>query len=485
MEYKWTVLTVTTVGIFMATLDASIVVVGLPTIIEDLNTSLFAGIWVITGYRLMITILLVTIGRVTDIVGRVKLYNAGFAVFTVGSALCGLSPTAELLIAARLIQGLGGALLFVNSMAIVVDAFATAELGTAIGINQMAINAGTIVGYTLSGVMIGLFGWRSIFWVNVPIGVFGTIWSHRRLKDLYAKVERQKFDYPGAILFSTALTTILLALTLGDLRSLLTEALLGSSIVLFAVFLVQEARVVQPVLDLSLFRIRPFTAGKLSNLLNGSAFAALAFELTLYFELVKGYSAFQTGIALIPMDLTLIVIGPISGRLSDKYGGRGLSTLGLAVTSFALIVFSTFSTNTSVITIAASLALAGFGIGLFRSPNASSVMGSVPPDRRGIGAGVRSTILNTSGVISIPLALALMTAVMPYDKLSVVVSATTLGSQFEVLQLLDAIRYAFYAFAMINGLGVIVSFLRGPRTDAAGRVLQSQEQAPQPHSGHV
>lgn len=469
----------------MSTLDASVVVVGLPTIIEDLNTSLFAGIWVITGYRLMITILLVAIGRITDIFGRVKLYNSGFAVFTVGSALCGLSPTAEFLIVARLIQGFGAALLFVNSMVIVVDAFPTSELGTAIGINQMAINAGTIVGYTLSGIMIGLFGWRSIFWINVPIGVFGTIWSQRRLKELYITRTRERFDYVGSVLFSTALTIVLLALTLADLRSIITQGLLGGSIVLFAVFLVHETRVHHPVLDLRLFKIRVFTAGNFTNLLNGLAFAALAFELTLYFELVKGYTAFQTGLALIPMDFTLIVIGPISGRLSDKYGARGLSTLGLAVTSIALLIFSSFSMETNVVAIAAALALAGFGIGLFRSPNASSVMGSVPAGKRGVAAGVRSTILNTSGVLSIPLALTLMTAVMPYDQLAVVVSATTLGSQLEVLQLLDAIRYAFSAFAIINGLGVIVSFLRGPRSTPSDVVPSGQEHAPQPHSGHA
>ena len=473
MEYKWTVLTVTTVGIFMATLDASVVVVGLPVIIEDLNTSLFAGIWVITGYRLMITILLVTIGRFADILGRVKLYYAGFAVFTAGSALCGLSPSGELLIVSRLIQGFGAALLFVNSMVIVVDAFPTAELGTAIGINQMAINAGTIVGYTLSGVLIGLFGWRSIFWVNVPIGIFGTFWSHRRLKEPYGHIGKERFDYPGAILFSTALTMVLLALTLGNLSSLLTQALLAGSIVLFAVFLAHERRATQPVMDLSLFRIRPFTAGNLTNFLNGLAFAALAFELTLYFELVKGYSPFQTGIALIPMDLTLIIIGPISGRLSDKYGGRDLSTLGLAITSIALLVFSTFTVATSEVYIAAALALGGFGIGLFRSPNASSVMGSVPAKRRGIGAGVRSTIINTSSVVSIPLALTLMTAVMPYDRLAIVVSASTLGNSQEVLQLLGAIKYAFYAFAAINGLAVIVSALRGPKGNPRGEVVDS------------
>jgi len=260
---------------------------------------------------------------------------------------------------------------------------------------------------------------------------------------------------------------------LGNLSSLLTQALLAGSIVLFAVFLAHERRATQPVMDLSLFRIRPFTAGNLTNFLNGLAFAALAFELTLYFELVKGYSPFQTGIALIPMGLTLIIIGPISGRLSDKYGGRDLSTLGLAITSIALLVFSTFTVATSEVYIAAALALGGFGIGLFRSPNASSVMGSVPAKRRGIGAGVRSTIINTSSVVSIPLALTLMTAVMPYDRLAIVVSASTLGNSQEVLQLLGAIKYAFYAFAAINGLAVIVSALRGPKGNPRGEVVDS------------
>ena len=487
MEYKWTVLTVTTVGIFMATLDASKVVVGLPTVIEDLNTTLFAGIWVITGYRLMITILLVSIGRVADIMGRVKLYNAGFAVFTVGSALCGFAPNAETLIVSRLIQGFGAALLFVNTMALLVDAFPTSELGTAIGINQMAINAGTIVGYTISGVLIGLFGWRSLFWVNVPVGIFGTIWSRKRLKELYGHVEGEKFDYPGAVLFSSALTIILLALTLGDLRSLQTRLLSAVSISLFAVFFIHERRVSQPVLDLSLLRIRLFTLGNLTNLLNGVAFAALAFELSLYFQLVKGYSAFETGIALIPMDFTLIVIGPISGRLSDKYGARGLSTLGLAMTSIALFIFSTFTAETGALYIAGALASAGLGIGMFRSPNASSVMRAVPAKRRGVGAGVRSTIINTSSVVSLPLALSIMTVVMPYDRLADIVNATELGEVAEVMQLLGAIRYAFFAFAAVNGLAVIVSALRGPRQSEDGEIgeLGSQEHAPHPHSGQL
>jgi len=466
LEYKWTVLTVTAVGLFMATLDSSIVVVGLPTIIEDLNTSLIAGIWVITGYRLMITIFLVTLGRIADMIGRVKLYNSGFAVFTAGSLLCALSPNAEILIISRLVQGFGGALIFVNGTAIVVDAFSGADLGTAFGINQLSINAGTVIGYTLSGVMIGLFGWRSIFWVNIPIGVFGTIWAHVRLKELYTKSAKEQFDHLGAILFSSALTVLLLGFTVGDIHSWDTQGLILVSLALFAVFVAHEKRVQHPILDLSLFRIRAFTTGNLSNLFNSLAFAALAFELTLYFELVKGYSDLQTGLALIPLDFTLIVIAPISGRLSDRYGARGLSTIGLAITSIALLIFSSFSVDTAIISITAALALAGFGIGLFRSPNASSVMSSIPSDRRGIGTAVRHTLMNTSSVVSIPLALVLMTVVMPYNELASVVSATTLGNVSDVMQLLSAIRYSFVAFAVINGLGVVASALRGSYRNA-------------------
>src|SRR5947209_9860750 len=230
LEYKWVVLTVTTVGIFMATLDSSIVVVGLPQVVSDLKTNLVVGVWIITIYRLMITVLLVGIGRWADMHGRVRLYNTGFAIFTLGSLLSGLSPTAEALLAFRLVQGIGAALLFVNSVAIVTDAFSGKDLGKGIGINQVAINAGTITGYTLSGVLIQLFTWRSIFLVNVPIGIFGTYWSRKRLKEISRPAVGEKFDAAGAITFSVAITLLLLGLTLGSLTDLANQAMVGASI---------------------------------------------------------------------------------------------------------------------------------------------------------------------------------------------------------------------------------------------------------------
>src|SRR5205823_4292159 len=233
----------------MATLDSSIVVVGLPQVVSDLKTNLVVGVWIITIYRLMITVLLVGIGRWADMHGRVRLYNMGFAIFTIGSLLSGLSPTAETLLAFRLVQGIGAALLFVNSVAIVTDAFSGKDLGKGIGINQVAINAGTITGYTLSGVLIQLFTWRSIFLVNVPIGIFGTYWSRKRLKEISRPAVGEKFDAAGAITFSIAITLLLLGLTLGSLTNFANQAVVSASILCFAI-----CSIIERVKDIGLAR---------------------------------------------------------------------------------------------------------------------------------------------------------------------------------------------------------------------------------------
>ncbi len=466
MEYKWTVLTVTTVGIFMATLDSSIVVVGLPEVVQELNTTIVVGVWIITIYRLMISILLVTLGRVADIHGRVRLYNLGFAIFTVGSLLSGLSFTAYQLLSFRLVQGIGAALLFVNSVALVTDAFQGPELGKGIGINQVAINAGTITGYILSGILIGLFTWRAIFLVNVPIGIFGTIWSRRRLKEISHPIAGAKFDLPGAITFSAGITLLLLGLTLGDITSLTTVFAVGLSGLLLLTFFLLERRTQHPVMDLSLFKIRVFTAGNIANLLSGLAFAALAFVMSLYFQLVRGYDPIGTGIALIPLDVTLIIIGPLSGTLSDKYGSRGLSTLGLVVAAAGFLFLSQIGVTTPYVQILFWLAIIGLGIGLFRSPNASSVMGSVPANERGVASGIRATIINTSIVASIPLTVALMTADIPYSKLvNLIGPAGTTGqvviAAMDVAPLLAGVQHALIGFAAVTLFSALFSALRG------------------------
>jgi EmrB/QacA subfamily drug resistance transporter len=470
LEYKWVVLTVTTVGIFMATLDSSILVVGLPQVIIALHTNLVVGVWFITIYRLMITVLLVAIGRVADIYGRVRLYNWGFAVFAVGSLLSGLSITDNELLAFRLLQGIGAALLFVNSVAIVTDAFAGNELGKGIGINQVAINAGTITGYTLSGILIQLFTWRSIFLVNVPIGIFGTYWSRKRLKELSRPAHGEKFDLLGALTFSGFVTLLLLGLTIGSITDPLSLGMIGASILLIIGFILVERGAKFPVLDLSLFKIRLFTAGNIANLLSGLSFAGLAFIMTLYFQLVRGYDPLHAGIFLIPLDATLILIGPISGSLSDKWGARGLSTIGLVTAAVAFLFLSGFTVTTAYSQIAVGLVLVGFGIGLFRSPNASSVMGSVPAAERGIASGVRSTMINTSIVASIPLVLVIMTGFIPYNVLiNIIGNVTTVSSTqisgIYVTPFLTGLQRALQISAALIFLSALFSLSRGPRRE--------------------
>ena len=470
MEYKWVVLTVTTVGIFMATLDSSILVVGLPQVIFALHTNLAVGIWFITIYRLMITVLLVAIGRIADIHGRVRLYNYGFAIFAIGSLLSGISLTDAELLAFRLVQGIGASLLFVNGVAIVTDAFAGKELGKGIGINQVAINAGTITGYTLSGVLIQLFTWRSIFLVNVPIGIFGTYWSRKRLKELSRPARDERFDLKGALAFSGFITLMLLGFTIGNITSPLSLSLVGLSTLLLVCFILMERGAKSPVLDLSLFKIRLFSAGNIANLLSGLAFAGLAFIMTLYFQLVRGLPPITAGLLLIPLDATLIIIGPISGSLSDKWGARGLSTLGLVIAAAGVLYLSTFSTATAYLQVTIGLVLVGFGIGMFRSPNASSVMGAVPSTERGVASGIRTTMINMSIVASIPFVLVVMTAYLPYSTLINIIGSvnnvsSTQISGTNVVPFLTGLQRALEIFSGLILGSAVFSGLRGKKSE--------------------
>ena len=473
MDYKWVALSVTTVGMFMASLDMSIVVVGLPTILQSLHASIVHGIWIITGYTLMLTILAVILGRLADLYGRVKLYNLGFALFTIGSLLCALSRTGDQLIIFRFLQGLGAALLAVNSIAIITDAFPKGELGKGLGINIMAANLGNITGYTLSGVMITYFGWRSIFLLNVPIGIFGTIWGYLRLKEISVKPVGGKFDYSGSILYCIGLATILLALTIGDPLSVRNIAILGSGLVFFVAVIFVELRQKYPTLDLTLFKIRVFAAGNIAGFLNGIAFCSGPFLRSLYLQLILGYSALKTGVLLIPMEIVVFFISPISGRLADRYGSRVLSSIGLALNASALIWFSTLNQKSSYGAVLISLLLFGFGAALFSTPNVSSVMGSVPAEKRGVANGIRLTLNSTANVLSVPISLLLMTLVMPYAKLSQIVGSTQLNNSNEIPIFLKAINHACFILGIVILFAIIPSLLRGPQEKTTVKIPKS------------
>ena len=463
MNYKWVALSVTTVGTFMASLDTTIVVIGLPTVLQDLHASIVHGIWIITGYRLMMTILLVMLGRLADLYGRVRLYNLGFAVFTVGSLLCALSQTGEQLVIFRFLQGAGAALLTANSAAIITDAFPKEQLGMGLGTNMMAVNMGAIAGYTLSGVMITYFGWRSMFLINVPVGIFGTIWGYVRLKEIGVRPVGEKFDYAGSILYCIGFDTILLALTIGDPTSSRNIAILAGGLAFFVAVIFVELRQKYPTLDLTLFKIRLFAAGNLTSFLNSLAFSCGPFLRSLYLQLILGYSALKAGVLLIPMEIVVLILSPISGRLSDRYGSRVLSSVGLGLNASALIWFSTLNERSSYGAVLISLLLFGFGRSLFASPNTSSVMSSVPAEKRGVANGIRMTLNMTGSVLSVPFSLLLMTLVMPYNKLSQIVGGSQLISSNELSLFLNAINHACLILGIIILFAIIPSLLRGPR----------------------
>ena len=458
-QYKWLVLTVTTIGVFMASVDQNIVFIGLPSLLHELNATLVEGVWVVAGYALTTTILLVAFGRIGDMFGKVKLYTLGFATFTVASALCGLSQTGGQLVFFRLIQGIGAALLFVNSVVLVADAFPASELGMGLGMNFMAWNFGAIAGYTLGGLIVQLLGWRFIFFVNVPVGAFGTLWAYLRLRRT-PSVAHETFDFLGTVLYSNGLTLVLVALTLQGASLSLIFALLIAGLLTFPIFVMVEKRMRHPALDLDLFKIRPFSAGNVASFLNSLAYGSVPFVVTFYLQLVRRLDPLITGLMFVPMEAVMLVVGPLSGRMSDRYGARGLSSIGLLFNAAGTFWLTTLNLDSSYTALIIALACFGVGRGLFASPNASSIMSKVKPERRGVANGVRLTIVYTAGVVSVPLSLVFMSLAMPYDQLSQIAQGTVITIA-ETSAFLSALRYALHISALLILLAIVPSLLRG------------------------
>ena len=401
--------------------------------------------------------------------GRVKIYNLGFAVFTAGSMLCALAQTGQQLIIFRIIQGCGGAMLIANSAALITDATAAQELGFALGVNQIAFTLGAVLGLTAGGVLVDTAGWRTIFTMNVPIGIFGTLWAHLRLREISQKEKHSGFDYLGLFLFTTSLTSLLLGISLATMASIdeIEAVILFSiSLVTFTLFLYFEPRRAEPLLDMRLFKIRLFSAGNFSQLLYSLGFGSLTLIMILYFQLIRGYNAFTAGLLFLPLDLAFVSVGPICGRLSDRYGTRWLATLGMGVrTVCSLILAFLLTPTTPLAQIEIVLIVTGVGMGLYSSPNISSIMASVPPQRRGVASAVRATLFNSGNVISIGLIAYIITTAIPYQVVSGIISGGyTSLSLGESIGFVTGIERAFIVTAIITLFGMFASSLRGPET---------------------
>jgi EmrB/QacA subfamily drug resistance transporter len=480
MQYKWIALSVTIVGTLMAGIDTRIIIVGLPTVARDLGSDVESIIWISQSYLLASTVGLLLIGRITDTVGRVKIYNIGFVVFTVGSFLASISQSALQLILSRIVQGTGSAMLITNSAAILTDATPSKELGTILGINQIAFRIGSVAGLTLSGVIIEMSGWRALFYLNIPIGIFGTLWAHLRLRETSTLDVQKKIDWLGFATFTSGLTFILLAITL--LSYGITEALpgfvmltLGAILLLY--FIRVEIRSNTPLLDLRLFKIREFAAGNIAQLLNALAWFGIVLMLSFYMQIVFDFTALQTGVSLLPLEVAFVLFGPISGKLSDKYGTRFFSILGLSVSSVGLFWLTQVNISNSYSEVIITLILLGVGNGMFIAPNISSIMRSVPANRRGVASGFRTTMFNVGGTVSTGLAILLITTGIPYSVFSSLLRSmnpSALGRLPEQ-EFINGFKVASLVFGIINTGAIIPSVLRGP--GKAGLVKSHEEKA--------
>jgi len=435
-HYKWIALSNTTLGVLMATVNQSIVLIALPDIFRGIglnplspaNTSYL--LWMFMGFLVVSAVLVVSFGRLGDMFGRVRMYNVGFAIFTVASILLTVtwmhgSAGALWLIIWRVVQGIGGAFLFANSAAILTDAFPANQRGTALGINSIAAIAGSFIGLLLGG-LLGPVNWHLVFLVSAPIGAFGTVWAYFMLRDIGVR-KRARMDWWGNILFAAGLIAILVGITYGLLpygghpmgwtNPWVLTAMFGG-VAALVVFGFVETRVAEPLFRLSLFKIRAFAAGNIANLMLALGRGGMQFMLIIWLQGIwlplHGYSFSQTplwaGIYLVPLTIGFLLSAPLSGVLSDRFGAKAFTTGGSLLTALTFLLLLFLPVDFSYGVFALIIALNGFGSGLFASPNRAEMMNSVPANQRGAAGGMIATFMNTAFVLSIGVFFSLMVA---------------------------------------------------------------------------
>jgi MFS family permease len=435
-HYKWLALSNTTLGMLAATVNASIVIIALPAIFRGINLNPLTPsnvsylLWMLMGYLVVSAVLVVTLGRLGDIFGRVRMYNLGFAVFALGALALPFDPFtgpagALWLIGWRIVQATGGAMLMANSPAILTDAFPSDQRGTAMGINQVAGIAGSFIGLILGGVLAAV-DWRLVFIVSVPIGIGGAIWSYFSLREIGLRT-KARIDWLGNVTFALGLIGLLTGITygiqpygghvMGWTSPVVLTGLIGGA-ALLVVFCFIELRVDSPMFDLRLLKIRPFAFGSLATLLASIARGGLQFMLIIWLQgiwlVLHGYAYKDTplwsGIYLLPLTFGFVVAGPISGWLSDKHGARWFASGGLLVSALAFVGLVLLPTDFRYVSFGLLIFVSGAGMGLFSAPNAAAIMNSVPARQRGAASGMLATFMNSGFVLSIGVFFSLMIA---------------------------------------------------------------------------
>ena len=465
-ERRWLVLMATSLGALLASVNTSVLVIALPQLLRSLHIGVLDVVWVLLSYILAQTAAVLTAGRLGDMWGRKRLYLSGAAVFTLMSLLSGFAGTALVLIVLRVIAGVGGAMIVANSSAIVTDAFPRRELGVALGVNMMVLAVGSAIGPVLGGWLTG-FGWQWVFWFNVPLGLIALLAGIAVLVEPARRRRRQRIDWGGNLSAVAALTGLLLALSGGGIEGWTSPLVLGGAAgfaVFTPVFFAIETRVDDPLLDLSLFRDRLFAIGNLTQGINGTARFGILFLLVFYFQGPEQFDPVRAGILVTPLAALIFLCSPLSGWISDRVGSRLPSTAGLVLTGVGLVGLGLSVTDGRLDypVLAAWMGLVGIGSGIFQAPNSSSLMASVPADKRGVAAGVRMLVSFSGSMISIAFVLAIVTSALPASVTFSIFSGVTTGlTTAQIDPFINGMRIALIVLGALSLVTAPLSMLRG------------------------
>ena len=463
--WRWWVLSATSISVLLASLNMSTLVIALPHLIRDLHTSVLEATWTLLAYILAQSAVVLSVGRLGDIWGRRRLFITGIAAFTATALLSGFAPNADVLIGLRVVAGLSAALIVASSSAIVTDAFPRNELGLALGINGMVLAVGSAIGPVLGGVLVGL-AWQWVFWFNVPLGVLTTLWAALIIREPARTRTPEPIDWPGNAIFVIALSGLLIGLSMGGLQGWTQPLVIGGFVAFgvgLPVFLRIELGRRYPLLDLRLFRNKLFAIANATQLVNATARIGMLFILVFYFQGPQQHDAVVAGVLTIPLAAVIILASPVSGWLSDRIGSRIPSSLGMVMTAGGLITMaSVLEVDTSYWKLALCMTLTGLGAGLFQSPNAQAIMGSVEPHQRGVASGVRVLGSFVGVMLSIAFVLAIVTSSLPHEVTLQIFSGITTGIDAGALSsFIASVRVALLTLGLLSLVCVPVSWRRG------------------------
>ena len=483
-NYKWWAFGAISVGIFNMVMDQSAAIVAIPTIAGDFDADIPTVQWILVGYALVISALLLPMGRLSDMIGLKKVYTAGFAIFVLGAVLAGISPNITMLILSRLLQGLGSAMTQGTSLAIVLSVFPGNERGKVMGLYLAMVGAGSIAGSPLGGSLINVLDWPWVFFVSAVVGGFATlaalvVLDERRLRREQRSSGpggsfRSGFDWLGAALSAGLLTAFLLAMTSGPRTGWSSAPVIVSGaifVALLVAFVWWELRTPSPMLDLRLFRVRVISLGALAGFIIFIGSNPVRFLMPFYLQNVLGYSPGEVGLILVPSSLCMIIMSPISGRLSDRYGWRIFNVLGMGLAASGLFILSRVSVDSPLVMPLVAMMLQNAGMSMFDTTNNSSIMGAVEQGRYGVVSGLVNLVRNAANVTGVALATAIVTAIMASNgylpRLDVVAEGGGPGV-FDAF--VSGLRVTYLSFGCLLLVGMVVSFLKGSLRREAPRL---------------